>query len=508
MSAVLRQRALLWKELRLLQPLLLILIIAMSALAIAAAMKHWFHRDEYVEGLHAFEVGILLLMPLVYALGAGAMLVGAEHQQRTFDWYSSLPATGSEKLKAKFVIAISGWVVVWGICLGLAALLLWEDWREIAKPSALRMSDLMVGFMFVLHTAYLLFVGICVAWRARSTSQWLPRLLVLAPVPWIAVWVSVGIASIAVSYKGLQNVDTLFAVIALVVYCVLVGLAGYATWQQGLSALKAQPANLGWIPPWLPRLTRSRVWSGPYLQREAPSVAIALRWHQFTQHRTLYLLGGVFAIIGFVFADWNVRATVIQGPWMWLVALGGVLWGSAAFVADEPHQSKQFLADKGVAPSTIWKSRQLFGLGFWIVALVLLLPYLSAWFAAPGRMTHAQAIREVRSAEMAFMVVMLVGYAFGQWQAQAMSNGWLTVAAAPLITLVIALSWILLVEQFGIPITWIAVSCLTLLMATRMQMRAWLDGRTQWQFKLVHVLWAVAFVVCMFAYPLAIYLIY
>ena len=107
-----------WKEIRLITPLLLMLIaIAVVTLFLPALIDAGTQRYLNVAEL------ALLLFPILFAAGAGAVLVGQEREQRTMDWLATLPVSPHQLIAGKFLVAFGGLVLTWFVCIFLSELI-------------------------------------------------------------------------------------------------------------------------------------------------------------------------------------------------------------------------------------------------------------------------------------------------------------------------------------------------------------------------------------------------
>ncbi len=97
MNPNLIRRRLLWKELRQLWPLLLSLLAAGGLLAVLLTLVQAFSTQLSLE----LQSNMLYGMPGLFAVGAGALLVGQEKERKTLGWLSSLPIAARDIVQHK-----------------------------------------------------------------------------------------------------------------------------------------------------------------------------------------------------------------------------------------------------------------------------------------------------------------------------------------------------------------------------------------------------------------------
>ncbi len=104
-----------WKEFRQVLPLLWALLAVGTLLQLIGAIQSAINPSASGSGLHQIA---LVLMPSLFAVGAGAMLVSQEKELRTLQWLSSLPIPTKQIVWTKFLCGLVGLLLCWaGSCL-------------------------------------------------------------------------------------------------------------------------------------------------------------------------------------------------------------------------------------------------------------------------------------------------------------------------------------------------------------------------------------------------------
>lgn len=93
---------LLWKEGRQLVPLMVASLCLSLPVAVIILLfpESWGFADE----AYMVPMGI----PAIFAVGAGAVLIGQEKEKRTIEWLSSMPIAAAELVKTKLFVAVMG----------------------------------------------------------------------------------------------------------------------------------------------------------------------------------------------------------------------------------------------------------------------------------------------------------------------------------------------------------------------------------------------------------------
>ncbi len=511
-SVLAPKRALIWKEARQLSPILPVLLVFLTIVAALVLQALLAYRSSSVElndnYLH-YAVVLLLGVPAVYSLGTGALLVGHEYEQRTMSWLSGLPIASHEKSGAKLKVSLLGWVAVWVLCSLFIGAILMVRKRLTDQPFGLieinDPRDLLIVLLIVVQTLYMMFVGIGAAWSCKSTQAWLVAAVVLSILP---------LAAMALLYWVFMDgsLKENLAVRPAEMGLVISGIAGYLAWRwaehQGRKELMPQPTDVEVISPskrFARMFTKDR---RPFLSREVPSRAQALRYQVYGQHRVLYLVSAAtLGVAVFLLISYFCFSGKSQDEWWLLVGYGLALTSSAlvglsVFQPDADSNSPQFLVEQGVSPAQVWRSRQVLGVGLTVIVCLLLVQIginafieTRSYHADPDvrqMSDYARGIQFLRFIDIGLGGFFLA-YALGQWYSQCLKNGWLVIASSPIILVATAglmFIGIAVLDLSGLVIT---VFGILLLLGTRIQVRNWIDGRMGWRYLTLHFVFPVLF---------------
>ena len=167
-----------WKELRQLRPLLLMLsVIGVLLVSFGLLIQD---PTGYTTGLADI---VPWALPMLFAVGAGAILIGDEKERQTLWWLSSLPISPSRIVIAKLVAAFVGLAVMWCVSwllIGLVGDTAIRNIRDPLEPMVFQVLRL------VAHSVFLLGCGLFAAWRFRNTFLSLFAIVPLAAIPALA----------------------------------------------------------------------------------------------------------------------------------------------------------------------------------------------------------------------------------------------------------------------------------------------------------------------------------
>ncbi|HBJ37090.1 MAG TPA: hypothetical protein DDZ51_20530, partial [Planctomycetaceae bacterium] len=143
-----------WKELRQLLPMMILL-------PTIATLLTTFHLFSSGPNQFSWSAGIAVFlgMPGLFAVGAGALLVGQEKELRTIQWLSSLPIRPQTIVRVKTATAVVGLGILWMIS-GL-----YFAWREKYESP---MTDVGPLSAWPVNSFFILFAGLALAWRIKS----------------------------------------------------------------------------------------------------------------------------------------------------------------------------------------------------------------------------------------------------------------------------------------------------------------------------------------------------
>ena len=123
-------------------------------------------------------------MPVLFALGVGALLVGQEKERRTLDWLRSLPIAAGDLVAVKLAAGFVALLAVWCLNLLLLAIFVLPTGRwPVASPADSWLIDAGWEYLWPLQSVFLLLAGFATAWIFRSSLVALLALIPLALLP-------------------------------------------------------------------------------------------------------------------------------------------------------------------------------------------------------------------------------------------------------------------------------------------------------------------------------------
>lgn len=470
-------KGLLWKEARQLLPLSLVLIVVCILLLIC-----W---SEFYPSRYATTQlqSVPLILPALFAVGAAAVLVCQEREQRTLSWLTSLPIPGSRVIMAKFTAATAGLIAMWIACWCLCLLINLGESNPRANGFMLRgVSSDFIAFMHV-HSFFVLICGFYTAWRIKNTFASLIAILVLAAIPLVLLESWYALRTLT---TGLRFVEPAYSAAAtMLVTLPVMAIIGWLAYRAAIRSLSpSEPPSLpargagDWSNPWSVRLT------GP--RPEAPfrfSIS-SLVW-QSIHHNRLALTGIISMVLaGFIGLLALARSGLGEtGGFVFgclLISALGVCWlGVFAFTGDGSSKKLRFFAERGISPTKILIGRQLFGLSV-LASLVLL--YALCSYQLPND-TSEESLYLPSAASVA--IVVWVIYVTSLWICQLIPTLAASAILAPVVSLA-AVYWLgFSAIELETPL-WliIAVGSGPLVVAWLMMQR-FMDGGRRWSLWLV-----------------------
>lgn len=423
-------------------------------------------------------------LPLLFAAGVGALLISNEKDLRTIMWLRSLPIDRWALLKSKMWISVASLGLVWlvnlVILLGYNGLqrmsvLDWVWYSEVVERPILAVA-------LVLQTFYVLFAGIAVSWRSRSTFT---SLFTLLPIAFLPRFVHFAELLVARDTIGGYYISDFFSDSLLFVTLVVSFLGALRlSWVWGVECLSADAAVIS-------ERMRSKVALASettalvtvdWLARRTSTPDVAMLRQFFVQNR-LGLLG-LFSIYAtaFMLFLWDLWQPHPESPFpvieVVLYALATSWLGVMAFHGDRLNNRIRFYADRGIAPFKVWLTRHAIPVGsLMIVGLVIAICF--RW------LVKVPLFGSVLHLEFMWLVVfvgLLTVYGFSQWVAQITWNPIIASIAAPLVLFLLGLYASFSYNVLGAPIWLIASAGLVPWVATALGMKLWMDRGHGWRF--------------------------
>jgi hypothetical protein len=480
----------LWKESKQILPLMLVLLVIGLFLQLIGLLT---------PSLNAFDVHgtILVLVPGLLAVGVGPMLVSQEKELRTLSWMGGLPVSRRTIVLAKILVGIAALLIAWVVGLIIVS---------CVHPEVL-MSGRMeargtYAVLWPLNTIFLLVVSFALAWICPTAISTLICILPIAILPMLLEAMESEFFERTILYDPASKMASVFGLV--VNYSIVGAIVVLIALRYGRSSFVARSQSssfLAWLRSVDLRLQRT---SGS-TQRPQGMIP-SLLWQIITQNRmplvavaSLILL----PLIGRLLCEAHSQDKYVP-MLFWMFGCGALIlsWlGTSVFGSDGTKNRIRFLADRGVSPSTVWWTRQVFPLGIMLTGLIVWF-FLVQWIAT--RQPASVYPREMPPVPWLPIACMGLGiYSFTQWSTQWLRSSLVVFCAAPAIAIATMAYFTTAVTSFGAPYWLIAISLLLPFAASFSMMRPWMDGRLGWKYWLSHAVWLMVTLII----PLAPFLI-
>ncbi|EKK01659.1 protein containing DUF1559 [Rhodopirellula baltica SH28] len=472
-------QGLLWKEAKQVIPLIGMLLGVSALLFIVWAATS---RQLNVT-LQATGDIVPLIMPALFAAGAGAILISHEKETRSLNWLASLPVPIRPIVMTKFVVAFAGLMLMWLGCwlLGILAGLDGGNGGPLTE-----LKQIHPAFWF-LHSIYVLLCGFYTAWRNKNAFPALVWIIPLALLPFLVVEIWHAMPFIGSSqYADVTQKTWVMGIVT----ALAIPIAGWFAYRAGRRELQAdEPERLlgrdglhsadAWRPPEtsapseLPfrNSLTSLVWQTIHSSRwmsiglSVPLLAGALAWLVLTNH-----IGDI--------SSWSMVAIQVSIG----LALLAVSWlGVAVFTGDGSSGRLKFLADRGVSPHRAWVGRHWFGVSL-LCGISLLILVVQAILGTPlsPDAYDRPAVPEVSL--LTILAVFAVVYGVSQWTSQLVPMLAASAFLAPVLSLVALAMLINAGVGNGVRLGWLLLIAVLPFAATWWTMHDFMDGRRGWKY--------------------------
>lgn len=475
-------KGLLWKETRQLFPLFAIVLVIGVACLFCGILFAVVEPQ-----LRGFAAIVVQMLPALFAVGAAALLVGQEKEQHTLDWLAMLPGGALQLIGIKFLVALSGWLLIWLVAAPLGILIGNHQPGPLTALTRGSLFDVGVPSL-ILQSLVILVCGFYAAWRTSGVFSALALLVPLACGPFLIMHVVTAVYSVLSGQRIMASGTAAIWMTAVsVVYLLFfLGLSIRAARRAlGPQPAPQRPSAPEWWMAWRPT-------AGPPPERPLQFPLGALVW-QTLRHQRLLVAAILAALLcGAICLAAVGHSALRQSTWpssiTSLLMLGIVLaslavsWlGVLTFAGDGSPAQLRFLGDRGVSPGRVWWGRQLVPLC--LLSLALLAYGVLCWWvvATSERFSAALSLATVACAAWSI-------YSCSQWISQSLPMLAGAVVVAPLFALVVTAWGIVAVTRFGCPL-WLWLLCsLVPLLATWLMMRRVMDGQRGGWFLAVAVL--------------------
>ncbi len=474
---------LLRKEIRQLLPLLiailgLALICYVGVVSLPAQMRLSMLSPGY----------ILLAIPSLFAVGAGAMSISQEKETRTLGWLSSLPLSSKRLSMTKFFAALICWGLLWHLvvllCMTIEALQ--SDFILFVPESSQGHPIRSIWLSYwVLNSLYLLVCGFLTSWYFGTSMASLVTFVPLAVAP---TFVRTGL--LYATHPGYALSSSQYDPTLLQCIISIGVLLLPAIWLTNRFAMRSLAPK------------QDRVSPNPYASaslcvdttnRSTQSVlspSSAMLWHFYRQNRAiLWCLCGTSLAVVLPSLLFSNTAAYIRSGWE-SIAFASIFimtswFGVLAFQADNLNDRIRFIAERGVAPGKAWLIRQLFPFAYVCsVSLLFALFRYHSLSLAPGF--------NPPPVWLVFWFLFTV-LAYSQWFAQWVKNPILSAIGGPLVGAMGLGFCAYSREELDASVVLIALITVAPFIATLAMMRCWMDRRMNWQYWARHL--AIVFIV-------------
>lgn len=446
---------LLGKEAKQLAPLLAVLLGCGVLLQLLGLLQETANRI-------GFHTTGLLLIPVLFAVGAGPLLVSQEKEQRTLRWMASLPVRPWSIVVSKLIVSMLSLIVIWCISLVLT-------FAFCPSVFATASSNDMELLFWPANTFFLLTMGFALAWTLPTAGSTLVALLLSAST----AGVFAGLVQEALG-TSFSNADFLgcLSFFQLLITAILI-LAAIRFGKSSFVSEAKRESSFSWA--------RRREHSTLVVDRtKTPplSPASSLIWQIGWQNRMLWV--GVFFIVLMGLASVAYVTEFLQSSTILQISASvGCLvlsWlGASVFGSDANQGRIRFLAERGVAPFKIWWTRLALPLGCVIFGLLVFLLMNQAWDLSQN-VNRGSGFSPMLGGLMTLAVLMTFGLT--QWLPQWTRSTLIAFCISPALAIFsfiyfgfllsfINAPWWLLIASIGIPFA-----------ATRIMLCPWMDGRT------------------------------
>ncbi|MFO0940598.1 MAG: ABC-2 transporter permease [Pirellulales bacterium] len=477
-TAGIARKRLILKELRQLWPL----IASSLIIAVLLYLLVLISRTNSVDRPMAWGV-LVVGLPGLFAVGIGAMLVGQEKEQRTILWLQSLPLAKRDLVSSKLIAGLIGLAIVWIASLALVTLFAGGEYWGAGDQRAV---DYWPSISVLpLHTLYLLLAGVAISWRVKSAFF---ALIVLVPVAFLPGLMA-GLVATFLYPSTIEVVGSSVLIVCQLICCVAAAWLGWRYAMNNLSAAATAGARSTSI-------SKTISFGAPY------SKSSALLWQFAAQNKaTLWASVVMFALsilFAFSLSRYNLERPYSHHGESRYPGFAGFMTAALAFLAtswlgvlvfqsDRINRRIRFLADRGLSPSLVWRTRHAIPVCICLFA-GLLLVIVASWIGMSSGPSFAKFVQELATLVIfPTLLVLIATYSTSQWLSQLLPSPIVAAIGAPPAFLGIVVYYMTCISELGTPILLLAVLALVPLMVTRVLMRRWMDDRFDWNYWTIHI---------------------
>ena len=450
---------LLLKEAKQLAPIVISLVACGFVLHLMSNFGSQHHRAM----LHRVS---LMMIPFLFAIGAGPLLVSQEKEQRTLGWIGALPINPRSIVLSKLIVCIVGLMLSWIISIGLTCLM---------GPS-LKLFNHTVLSNSIAYTFVVMTLGFTLAWIFSTAIS---SLIALVVASFVMAFVSQATSMMFAS----QKYDFLFDS-TLWLTSLLFAMAAVFFGQRAFLG-KSPTESAFSLKRWGRGRSRSlSKQSRPIFWTLKPSSSLI--WQISRQNNLLWsglllivlLSGGLFLFYKLTTPSHHLRDAAANQELIMVLLLPislALSWlGVSVFGSDAYRERINFLAQRGLAPGLVWWTRMILPLGIVVVLVLLVLIGAQFTFGRPPEMKQ-------------LLVSCLMVFAFSQWFSQWTQSSMIRFCLAPAVAVVSYVYQDFVTESLHAPLWILIPSICVAMLATRLMLSPWMDGRMDWRYWTSHV---------------------
>jgi ABC-type transport system involved in multi-copper enzyme maturation permease subunit len=495
---------LLWKELRQVMPLAVLVLLCGGAVMLLALLVAAFNGRLNAQNWSGSYFALVSL-PIFFATGVGVLLVGSEKESRTLQWLQSLPISSRQiawnktlamllSIALVAVVAFLLWMLA-GICHGV-----WP----LSHPSAQVDRDFSLATTYGLVTFFLAFAGYAFAWRFQSPLVALAMIVPASSLVWLTAY---GISWINSSngytlpdlesriYLGTLMLTTLFLMVD--------------SWRQSQRHLVAHSSSEHWFAGW----TSSFPWTqdasasllqergASWLERDRVTPVTGMLWQAIQQYRWWWTVVGLFGCVAIGVSSRIPFYPLVEGspsplsrydsgfaPFVLYLLGVAICWlGVFVYQGENIRDRIRFYADRGVSPLLLWVTRH------WIPLLILVgltvVRYLLRGTTGLPSESLLPAVRMMDAGR--FLAIGLAIYSVGQWVSQCVNSPVVATVLATVVSNAMIFYYAFALLAMESPWWLLPVPPILFFIATAWLMQPWMERRHDWRFKLKHGMIAV-----------------
>jgi hypothetical protein len=471
-------RRLWWKEWRQLMPMVIMLPVLTASVLALLALSSLASGTGQWSGISPATVYVLFMVPVLFAIGAGGLLVGQEKETRTLCWLSSLPVSSRDLVRIKLTASLLSLLVIW-LFSGTAYMLL-SAFDYTVRTEAAECA------IWLLYSLYLLLAGFALSWRLKSSLLSLLLVPAAAVIPNLMAHVAEAVRrALVYPPESVHRLDGPGDAVVMACLTLSSAVAWWVAWRNGRQALAAEFANAASL--WSRTTDRFRTRSELAGYQSVQSPLSALIWQFARQHRAVLCAATTMLAIaagsfGLCLAE-NIATVRWASPGLIILSLLAANWlGVLAFQGDNLQQRINFLADRGVSPRAIWITRHALPVSV-LTLFMLSLVVIYVWTAG----IDWRLLGENGLIIGLMLTLIALAYFSAQWTGQVIHSPILAAVAAPLVACA-AISC----AGFAVPALLRAPSWLWIVWgaipaaATWTMMRRWVDRRFGWSYWFSH----------------------